>query len=346
MKSLALLVALLSATPMPAKPLKVFVLAGQSNMEGKVKRGLLDHQATAPETRELFAHLRDQDEWLERDDVFVKFLGKKGPLTVGFGSGECSGVELEFGQVLGDHFEAPVLLIKTAWGGHSLYKDFRPPSAGIPEQRIRAELEQATRRVEESNRKNGKSDPMPREEDIRAAYGRSYLKLVSEVATTLSELDTLFPELAGAEPELAGLVWFQGWNDQYQGAEAEYASNLGHLIRDLRRDLAAPDLPVVIGVMGQNMSQEAKGPMLTIQEAQLSMEQVPEFAGTVKAVRTDLLVDQAAEALYPEWRERFDEWEKVGSDRPYHYLGSAIWHLRMGRAFGEAMIGMLGTPAE
>jgi hypothetical protein len=31
---------------------------------------------------------------------------------------------------MGDHFENQVLLIKTAWGGKSLYKDFRPPSSG------------------------------------------------------------------------------------------------------------------------------------------------------------------------------------------------------------------------
>ena len=32
----------------------------------------------------------------------------------------------------GNHFKEPVLLIKAAWGGHSLYKNFRPPSAGAP----------------------------------------------------------------------------------------------------------------------------------------------------------------------------------------------------------------------
>ena len=31
---------------------------------------------------------------------------------------------------MGDHFHNQVLLIKTAWGGKSLYKDFRPPSSG------------------------------------------------------------------------------------------------------------------------------------------------------------------------------------------------------------------------
>ena len=40
------------------------------------------------------------------------------------------GPELQIGHRLGNHFKEPVLLIKTAWGGKSLYKDFRPPSAG------------------------------------------------------------------------------------------------------------------------------------------------------------------------------------------------------------------------
>lgn len=39
-----------------------------------------------------------------------------------------------------------------------------------------------------------------------------------------------------------------------------------------------------------------------------------------------------------------DEWKKTGSDRPYHYLGSAIWPLRMGRAFGETMIALMEPP--
>ena len=60
---------------------KVFILAGQSNMEGKAPNTLLDHQATDPKTKDLFAHLRKDDKWIVRDDVFIKFLDRKGPLT-------------------------------------------------------------------------------------------------------------------------------------------------------------------------------------------------------------------------------------------------------------------------
>ena len=128
---------LLPTTPARAAdgPVKVLVLAGQSNMEGKAPNALLDHQATDPKTRHLFAHLRKGDKWAVRDDVFIKFLDRKGPLTVGYGSPGRTGVELEFGTVMGNPFEEPVLLIKTVGGGHLLYKHFRERRAGVQGQR-------------------------------------------------------------------------------------------------------------------------------------------------------------------------------------------------------------------
>ena len=47
-----------------------------------------------------------------------------------YGGRHHFGPELQFGHVLGDYFDNQVLLIKTAWGGKSLYRDFRPPSSG------------------------------------------------------------------------------------------------------------------------------------------------------------------------------------------------------------------------
>ena len=40
--------------------------------------------------------------------------------------------------------------------------------------------------------------------------------------------------------------------------------------------------------------------------------------------KTDAFWDTEAEAVFKKgWRENIDEWNKVGSDYPYHYLGSA-----------------------
>ncbi|MHB1778101.1 MAG: sialate O-acetylesterase [Acidimicrobiales bacterium] len=323
------------------RPVKVFILAGQSNMEGKAPNALLDHQATDAKTRNLFAHLRKDDKWIERDDVFIKYLERKGPLTIGYGSPGRTGIELEFGTVMGNHFEEPVLLIKTAWGGHSLYKLFRSPSAGYPAAEVlQKELDQAQARVKKNNEKNKKNDPLPMMEDIKKEYGSSYRQMMAEVKDVMNNSATLFPALKGKKLEVAGFVWFQGWNDQY-GAQDEYESNMKHFIDDVRKDLQKPTLPFVIGVMGQNGSKPAGGAMLTIQKAQLAMNEVPEFKGNVKAIRTDVLVDKAAEELFPKWRENQDRWKGIGGDFPYHYLGSAIWFNRIGKAMGEAMLELL-----
>ena len=56
---------------------------------------------------------------------------RSGALTVGYGSGKerlCP--ELGFGLSLEKKLDAPILIIKTSWGGKSIHYNFRPPSAG------------------------------------------------------------------------------------------------------------------------------------------------------------------------------------------------------------------------
>lgn len=324
-----------------AKPVKIFILAGQSNMEGKAPNVLFDHQAAAEGTKDIFAHLREAGGWVKRDDVQIKFLERAGSLTIGYGSPGRTGVEFEFGAMMGDYFEEPVVLIKAAWGGHSLARQFRPPSAGFPEELMQKELQALQQKVARENEVQAKSDPQPTIEDVRKDYGVSYRAMMEEVRRVQENVGAIFPTLQGRDTVCAGLVWFQGWNDQY-GTENEYASNLVHFIKDVRRDLKTPDLACVIAAMGQNGSKPAEGAMLTIREAQLSMNEVPEFRGNVKAFRTDLLVDKAAEAMYPQWKEN-KAWSVTGGDHPYHYLGSAIWFTRIGHAMGESMLELLTT---
>lgn len=328
---------------------KVFLLAGQSNMEGKAVQALIDHQATDAKTKDFFAHLRTGDAWTVRDDVFIKFLGRNGGLTTGFGSPGRTGPELEFGYVMGEHFKEPVILIKAAWGGHSLFSKFRPPSAGLPSDellnKMLAEKVEGVKKRNENAKKNGKPEtPLPTMEEIKEPYlnGESYANMLKEVEDTFANYETLFPALKGKKLEMAGFVWFQGFNDMFSTyANDEYASNLTHLIKDLRKDLKAPKLPVVVAAIGNNGSKESKGGMLAVQTAQLSMNDVAEFKGNVKAFPTDVLVDKAAEELFPTWKANFEQWKLVGSDRPYHYFGSAIWYTRIGHGMGDAMVELL-----
>jgi len=322
---------------------KVFILAGQSNMEGKAKNTLLEHQAQDAKTKDLFSHLRSNDKWVVRDDAFIKYLGRSGGLTIGYGSPNKTGVELEFGTVLAEHFDEPVLLIKAAWGGHSLYQKFRPPSLGLPaSDRLETELAKAVERVKKNNEKNNRSDTPPTMKNITEPYGISYRAMLAEVTDTQKNYQTMFPALQGKKLELAGFVWFQGFNDMFGDyAPHEYEANMKQFIIDLRKDFDSPNLPVVIGALGQHGSGDPSENMKKVQVAQMLMNDVAEFKGNVKSIYTHTLVDKEAERVFPGWQDHFEEWEKVGSDRPYHYLGSAIWFNRIGHAFADEMLVLL-----
>jgi len=151
-----------------------------------------------------------------------------------------------------------------------------------------------------------------------------------------------FPDYDGRGYDIAGFVWFQGWNDMYNGFQDEYAVNMKNFIRDVRKDLAKPNLPFAIGIMGQNGFKPAKGNMAIVKAAQASMNDVPEFAGNVRAIPTDVYWDKRAAAAFPTWRDNVAEWEKLGSDFPYHYLGSTITFTKIGRALGQAILELRG----
>ncbi|HYE19603.1 MAG TPA: sialate O-acetylesterase [Tepidisphaeraceae bacterium] len=317
----------------PPKPVKVFILAGQSNMEGKAKMTLVDYQAGRPATRDLYAPFRKGDQWASRGDVSIKFLDRKGPLTVGFGSPKCIGPELGFGWVVGDKYDQPVLLIKTAWGGRSVYRDFRSPSAGLPPQAVLdKQLENAKKRK-----------PATTIDEIKASYGATYRAMLEEVTTTLKDIKAHVPGYADQGYELAGLAWFQGWNDMIDdAATAEHTVNLAHMIRDIRRDLKSPNLPFVIGQMGVDGA-GASPKTKRFKDAQAAVADLPEFKGNVALVKTDVFWDTDAEAVFKKgWKENVEAWNKVGSDFPYHYLGSPKTMIAIGRALGESMIELRG----
>lgn len=245
------------ATASDVKPLKVFVLAGQSNMQGHAHVRTLEAMRWDSGSVPLLRALCESDGTPRVcDDVWISSLStggeKNGRLTVGFGADENKiGPELAFGLTMRAALGEPILIIKTAWGGKSLHTDFRSPSAG-PYEFSEAQVARFA--------KDGKDLEAVRAEK-REATGRAYHAMVDHVKMVLSDGSRVCPAYdAERGYELAGFVWFQGWNDMVDGdtypdrggpdGYREYSRLLSHLVRDVRRDLSAPKLPFVIGVMG------------------------------------------------------------------------------------------------
>ncbi len=296
-------------------PVKVFILAGQSNMqgqgiveskdpEGKERPGTLRAMLQDPTKGQLLKSWVDaRGNWNEkRNDVWVwdvnEFGNRHGLLEFGYGwnlgSREWFGPEMQFGHVMGNHFANQVLIIKTAWGGRDLYKDFRPPSSG------------------------GKVGPF-------------YTEMLATVRLVLGDLKKQFPSYDGGGYELAGFVWWHGWNDfcNPKSAVPEYKQNLVNLINDVRRDLQAPKLPVLIGEFTGPWGADCKEPAaLAIRKAQKDAAATPAFAGTVKFVETHDFV-------------RTEKESPTGEG--YHEFKNGETYFLLGDAFGGAMKTLLNS---
>lgn len=288
-----------------AKPLQIYVLAGQSNMQGHAKVTTFEHIGMDPATRPMLAEMQGPDGTPKVcDRVWICSLGsadteRTGKLTAGFGAaqnGPKIGPEFTFGLYLEKYTDAPILLIKTAWGGKSLNTDFRPPSAGpyvFNETQLAA------------FQKQGK-DPAAMRAAKAKETGVNYHLMVDYVKSVLGDLKRVVPGYDPAQGyELAGFVWFQGWNDMVDsgtyphrdqpGGYDAYGETLAHFIRDVRKDLNAPKLPFVIGVLGIGGPTADYGPDQAryqgmhqhFRDAMAAPAKLPEFQGNVVAVRTE-----------------------------------------------------------
>ena len=249
---------------------KVFVLAGQSNMEGHgevaskdddghLKNGTLLYQVKDPRTKDEFSVLWDEskNDWVTLSNVKVWFneAGKdsqgvngstipgingkdysSGDLTVGYGTlgpqnpSFFIGPELGFGFNVDRSDNEKVLIVKTAWGGKSLSHDFRPPSSAGSLDRFCL--------LPECN-------PF--------VVGHFYKVMVEDVRRIMKPgvVSQIFPDLAGFTPEISGFGWFQGWNDGCSVNDtAAYERNMVNIIKDLRREWNNPTLPISIAVSG------------------------------------------------------------------------------------------------
>lgn len=304
---------LFAVVQLHAKPLQIFILVGQSNMQGHAKVSTFEHIGMDPATKPMLDEMQNADgtpKVCER--VWISSIGcgkddkaeQTGKLTVGFGASNAGpkiGPEFTFGLYMQKFTDAPILIIKTAWGGKSLNTDFRPPSAGPY---IFNETQLA------NFQKQGK-DIASIKADKEKETGVYYRLMIEHVKSVLADIKRVVPGYDAAQGyELAGFAWFQGWNDLVDsgtypdrdkpGGYDAYTTVMTQFIRDVRKDLNAPGLPFVIGVLGVGGptseygpdEQRSKSTHDNFRAAMAAPSQLPEFKGNVAAVRTEQYWDR------------------------------------------------------
>lgn len=325
---LATLFAILAILPSSARDsIKVFLLAGQSNMVGygRIETGVGDRNGTIGSLRyqvdqdpDRYRHLVDDDgSWKVRDDVWVwsrqsEFIyqppGSRdrfatGNLTAGFGhdahaARSALGPELGFGHVLGDFYDEQVVLVKAAWGAATLAVHFRSPTA-------------VTNRG--------------------GSVGAYYRLMLGAFEDALTDIATEFP---GENIEIAGFGWHQGWSDRINRSfNEEYEENLTDFIVDVRNDLGVPNLPFVIAETGHGGPNETNPLALALMAAQKSMVdsgKYPEFSGNVGFVDTQRF-----------WRDATVSPRNVN----FHWNENGETYYLIGEAMGRAMTDLLPIKA-
>jgi hypothetical protein len=306
-----------------------------------------------------------------------------GKLTAGYGSrpkpqedGGKIGPEFTFGLTMDHALQEPVLIIKTAWGGKSLFYDFRPPSAGVY-QRTSADIEKG-RYLEKDS-------------------GLYYRLMIQHVQSVLRDIKRVCPQYDDRQGfEISGFVWLQGFNDLINrdvypvvGKEqryTDYSISLADLIRDVRKDLKAPRMPFVIGVMGIS-GLKPNAQMIAFRQAMAAPAALAEFKANVFAVETAPFWDEKLGAIaykhdqvrqmgyllktknkaqanadgsmteqqQREYVKQYEEklitpeeaalWKRGASNAGYHYLGCAKTFALMGKAFAEALLGVTDNRA-
>jgi hypothetical protein len=230
-----------------------------------------------------------------------------------------------------------------------------------------------------------KADAEKKRKEREKYRGQYYRLMMEEINRVLGDIKAVYPDYDPKQGyELAGFVWFQGWNDMVDGGTYPNRNKPGgydryswlfeHFIRDVRKDLKAPDLPFVIGVLGVDgvIDNPIGSGRHYFRQAMAAPAKSPEFKDTVAAVYTenywdeklakldvrsskvgqyravlehrDGLKGEALNKAYAEYRAMYftpeeEAYLKTGkSNAGFHYLGSGKFMVGAGRAFAEALL--------
>jgi alpha-galactosidase len=353
-----------SSPPAANKPVKVFILSGQSNMEGQGNLsplGTAGTLETITRNEHKFPNLLNGASWSVRNDVYYRGVVaaiKNEPLTAGEGTNSGAiGPELGFGHVMGYHFNEPVLVIKASQGGKSLGGDFLPPGSvsytygsntypGFGQSP--ASWPTGTTPVTDPAFYGGiQFDKSFRAKANWARAGAS-LPAVTNVTDVLDNFATEYPAWAAQGFVIAGFAWFHGWNDglSYTGHYAyRYEQNMAQFIRQIRAYYE--------GRYPGRVKPKASFVIASAAFEGLSESYYNQYPTRRAVLNAQLAVGNAG--LYPEFAgnvKSFDArgyWRDVSvspANQGYHYHRNAETFMLVGDALGRGMIDLLNAASD
>lgn len=323
-----------------SKPVKVFIMMGQSNMLQYGKIGAPD--GSQPKT--VYSGIKagkytylvdDANKMKERKDVrYIWTMQGKGVRTQQWlGAKGKVGVELGTGWNLGDYYTEPVMMLKAAIGNRGLGWDLLPPSVGTYEVNGKkfpgyqeysdgGEIKKFEKGVSKVKATKGRN----RGKMVDPWYaGKNYDDDTNNAKKVLAELAKHYPD--AKKYEVAGFFWWQGAKDQNPNHAARYEVHLVELIKCLRKTFDAPNAPFVVATLGIKDGQLGGSPTDKIVAAQLAVDgrgdnpKYKEFKGNVATVDT---------------RKFYG-----GSSANGHYGGNGEFYMQVGDEMGKAMVELL-----
>ncbi len=316
------------------KPVKVFILMGQSNMVGMGKiaggEGSLEN---AVKTKNLYPYLVDDaGQWSERKDVrFVRYMSGRGPINNEWLTVKSGTIGPEFGiaHPVGNAIDAPVMILKTCIGNRSLGWDLLPP--GSERYEFEGKVFPAYKERPDSwaaDPAKGKATVPPPWLDksgkpIEWYAGKQYDDDTADAKKALADLDKHYP--GATKHEVEGFFFWQGEKDGGNAGHAsKYEENLVRFIKQLRKDFDAPNAKFVLATLGE-ATKGSGGNGGKVLEAQLAVDgtsgKYPEFKGNVATVYANPL--------------------SLGGSGNGHYNGNAETYMNVGEAMGKAMADLL-----
>ncbi len=301
-------------------------MVGAGQTSGDVS-GTLEYTV---KTKKRFTHLVDLNkEWRRRADV--RYVAVKDDMNVmrneWLGVDEehqFFGPELQFGYILGELFEEPVLLVKASAGRNSLGGDLLPPGSASYEFGgwVYAGYGDSPRRW-----------PSDMEKPTPTSWyaGQAYDAAVNNIKTILSRIGDYYP--GATAYNIAGIAFWHGDSDRRDSAYAVmYQRNLRDFIASIRHDLSALDAKVAIATLGQR-GDAMTGNTLQVFESQMAVGTLfPDFRGNVMTVD----IRSSWRSPYLPGHEGDENYEDAA-----HYGNNAETFMEVGNALGMTMAQLL-----